>query len=80
MPLDLADEQVMGDQSTLEAAIQALDTNGWNTQGRWLRASWIVCAPCLDSLLYTDVVVAPSSHILQVSRRDTRILAHQDRR
>jgi hypothetical protein len=80
MPLDLADEQVTGDQATLEAAIQALDANGWNTQGRWLRASWIVCFPGLDLLLYTDVVLAPSLHILSIPRRDTRILAREDRR
>jgi hypothetical protein len=42
LPLDLADDQVTGDQAVLEAAIQALDADGWNTKGRWLRASWIV--------------------------------------
>jgi hypothetical protein len=80
LPLDLADDQVTGDKATLEAAIQALDANGWNTQGRWLRASWIVRFSGLDSLLYTDVTAAPTSHIISISRRDTRILSHQDRR
>ncbi|EOA87309.1 uncharacterized protein SETTUDRAFT_154019 [Exserohilum turcica Et28A] len=41
LPLDLADDEVTGDEETLNAAIQALDADGWNTKGRWLRASWI---------------------------------------
>ncbi|KAF2851413.1 hypothetical protein T440DRAFT_448522 [Plenodomus tracheiphilus IPT5] len=41
LPLDLSDDETTGDQATLEAAIQNLDADGWNTKGRWLRASWI---------------------------------------
>ncbi|CAN9292163.1 unnamed protein product [Alternaria alternata] len=41
LPLDLADSEVTGDQARLNSAIAALDTDGWNTKGRWLRASWI---------------------------------------
>ncbi|KAF1941504.1 hypothetical protein EJ02DRAFT_404571 [Clathrospora elynae] len=41
LPLDLADDEVTGDQAALELAIQALDPEGWNTKERWLRASWM---------------------------------------
>ncbi|KAL6709133.1 hypothetical protein ACN47E_001949 [Coniothyrium glycines] len=41
LPLDLSDDETTGDTTTLEAAIQSLDAEGWNTKGRWLRASWI---------------------------------------
>ncbi|EMD65050.1 hypothetical protein COCSADRAFT_26005 [Bipolaris sorokiniana ND90Pr] len=41
LPLDLADDEVTGNEEVLNAAIQALDPDGWNTKGRWLRASWI---------------------------------------
>jgi hypothetical protein len=43
LPLDVSDEELYGDEATLTQAINALDNNGWNTKGRWLRASWIVC-------------------------------------
>ena len=43
LPLDVSDEELYGDETTLTQAINALDKNGWNTKGRWLRASWIVC-------------------------------------
>jgi hypothetical protein len=42
MPLDLSDEETVSDQSIMDQAIQLLDNDGWNTKGRWLRASWIV--------------------------------------
>lgn len=42
LPLDLPDEDTTGDKETLEAAIQSLDPEGWNTKEQWLRASWIV--------------------------------------
>jgi hypothetical protein len=45
LPLDLSDEVIVGDPHILNQAIQALDKDGWNTNGRWLRASWIVCNP-----------------------------------
>lgn len=41
LPLDLGDNETTGDKSTFEAAVQSLDSEGWNTKGRWLRASWI---------------------------------------
>ncbi|KAI0572186.1 fungal specific transcription factor [Pyrenophora tritici-repentis] len=41
LPFDLADNVVTGDKDALETAIQALDSDGWNTQRQWLRASWI---------------------------------------
>ncbi|KAE8853187.1 hypothetical protein PTNB73_02494 [Pyrenophora teres f. teres] len=41
LPFDLADNVVTGNKDALQAAIQALDSDGWNTQGQWLRASWI---------------------------------------
>ncbi|KAJ4290607.1 hypothetical protein N0V90_010825 [Kalmusia sp. IMI 367209] len=40
MPLDLDDVDIMADESTLKAAIAALDENGWNTERRYLRTSW----------------------------------------
>jgi hypothetical protein len=42
LPLDLADEDITGDQAALQLATQALGPDKWNTQGRRLRASWIV--------------------------------------
>jgi hypothetical protein len=50
LPLDLSDEDITGDQSTLDLAIRALDKDGWNTRGRWLRASWIVCMTYLPTI------------------------------
>ena len=61
LPLDLADDEVTGDEETLNAAIQALDADGWNTKGRWLRASWIVGNSSffeqLDKLTFPSVCV-----------------------
>lgn len=42
LPLDLSDDVTTGDKAALDLAIQTLDSEGWNTKGRWLRASWIV--------------------------------------
>jgi hypothetical protein len=41
LPLDLRDDEITGDPANLEAAIQRLDDNGWNTKGQHLRATWI---------------------------------------
>ncbi|ORY15257.1 hypothetical protein BCR34DRAFT_558944 [Clohesyomyces aquaticus] len=41
LPLDISDEDLVSDPTTLEAAIGNLDSQGWNTQDRWLRSSWI---------------------------------------
>ncbi|RMZ71128.1 fungal specific transcription factor [Pyrenophora seminiperda CCB06] len=41
LPFDIADDVLTGDNETLQTAIQALDSDKWNTQGQWLRASWI---------------------------------------
>ncbi|KAJ4320112.1 hypothetical protein N0V94_003582 [Neodidymelliopsis sp. IMI 364377] len=41
LPLDLRDDEITGDPADLEAAIQSLDDNGWNTKGQHLRATWI---------------------------------------
>ncbi|KAF2011491.1 hypothetical protein BU24DRAFT_426574 [Aaosphaeria arxii CBS 175.79] len=40
-PLDLSDDDLCSDPATLARAIGNLDENGWNTQGRYHRASWI---------------------------------------
>lgn len=53
LPLDLSDEEITSEKAVLEAALQSLDQDGWNTKGRWLRASWIVriayfTSPCFD--------------------------------
>ena len=42
MPMDLSDAEIMSDEDTLDKAIRALDENGWNTKGEYLRASWAV--------------------------------------
>lgn len=41
LPLDLRDDELTGDSAELNAAIERLDANGWNTRGQHLRASWI---------------------------------------
>ncbi|KAF2873751.1 hypothetical protein BDV95DRAFT_567686 [Massariosphaeria phaeospora] len=41
MPLDVSDEELIGDPEALDLVIQNLDPNGWDTKGRYLRASWI---------------------------------------
>jgi hypothetical protein len=41
LPLDLRDDEITGPPEELEAAIQRLDSTGWNTRGQHLRASWI---------------------------------------
>ncbi|KAF2646414.1 hypothetical protein P280DRAFT_544778 [Massarina eburnea CBS 473.64] len=41
MPLDLSDEELMADEATFNKAVGRLDANGWNTGGRYLRASWV---------------------------------------
>jgi hypothetical protein len=53
-PLDLSDEETIGDQAVLDQAIEALDKDGWNTKGRRLRASWIVCRLPISHLLLTN--------------------------
>lgn len=41
LPLDLRDDELTGPPAELDAAIQRLDSDGWNTKGQHLRASWI---------------------------------------
>lgn len=41
MPLNLDDEDIMADEETLSRAIASLDENGWNTERRYLRTSWV---------------------------------------
>ncbi|KAL1606357.1 hypothetical protein SLS60_003759 [Paraconiothyrium brasiliense] len=41
MPLDLDDNDIMASEETLSRAIAALDENGWNTEERYLRTSWV---------------------------------------
>ncbi|KAH8725839.1 hypothetical protein GQ44DRAFT_680619 [Phaeosphaeriaceae sp. PMI808] len=41
LPLDLSDEETVAERAVLDRAVQALDKDGWNTNGRWLRASWV---------------------------------------
>jgi hypothetical protein len=54
MPLDLSDEEVVSDMTVLDQATKALDKDGWNTNGRWLRASWIVCIIPADWVHFTN--------------------------
>lgn len=70
MPLDISDEELMGDEATLNSAIQKLDENGWNTQRRYLRASWIVSASCVAGT-YAYPFEALAVHFCNVSRRNT---------
>lgn len=60
LPLDLSDEEVTGDPTVLDQAIKALDKDGWNTKGRWLRASWIVCIPRSSIIIVADNKTAPT--------------------
>ena len=39
-PLDISDEQLFSDSSQLQAAVAALDENGWSTSGNLTRTSW----------------------------------------
>lgn len=81
MPLDLSDEEVTGDEETLKAAIQALRADGWSTKGRWLRASWIVCALVISQQFkQADMRLAHTLHGTRNSRRNIPIFLHQDRR
>ncbi|KAF1357370.1 hypothetical protein EJ07DRAFT_157675 [Lizonia empirigonia] len=41
LPLDLRDDELTGAPAELDAAIQRLDSDGWNTKGQHSRASWI---------------------------------------
>jgi hypothetical protein len=79
MPLDLSDEETVSDQSIMDQAARLLDKDGWNTKGRWLRASWIVCIIlCVTSVLLTTT--APTLHVPPLPRRSPRILPHPPRR
>ncbi|KAL5459604.1 hypothetical protein PMIN06_002746 [Paraphaeosphaeria minitans] len=40
-PLDLDDSDIMASEETLNRAIAALDENGWNTERRYFRTSWV---------------------------------------
>jgi hypothetical protein len=40
LPLDLSDEELTSDGQTLELACSELDADGWNTKGKYNRASW----------------------------------------
>lgn len=46
LPLDISDEETVGDRASLDKIIGRLDQGGWNTDGRWRRASWIVRNYC----------------------------------
>ncbi|KAF2188919.1 hypothetical protein K469DRAFT_564200 [Zopfia rhizophila CBS 207.26] len=41
LPLDISDEELTSNQASLELACRALDKDGWNPNGLYLRASWI---------------------------------------
>lgn len=73
LPLDLSDEETTGDAAVLKQAIEALDRDGWNTKGRWLRASWIVCSPLNILLIVANSKTAPTQHITPISGRNPGI-------
>lgn len=70
LPLDLADDEVTGNEEVLNAAIQALGPGGWNTKGRWLRASWIVSNSAAFRTNQTDIFLASAPNVPRVSRRN----------
>jgi hypothetical protein len=90
MPLDLSDVEIMGDESTLQVAIQALSEDGWNTHGRYLRASWVrlryiaamyreeildLASAKLDDAVETQLQYAPTSQSLKTT---TNTNTHSD--
>lgn len=76
MPLNLDDDDIMAGDETLDRAIAALDENGWNTERRYLRTSWIrlryISATCREEIL--DVALSKvdenvERQLLDISRR-----------
>lgn len=41
MPLDLSDDQLFLEGSQLDSVLSRLDSNGWNTDGRLNRTTWM---------------------------------------
>jgi hypothetical protein len=79
LPLDLSDEETSGDQATLTQAINSLDKDGWNTKGRWLRASWIVCDAQPQTYSLSNIAAA-TLHLASIPRGSPRVLPYQARR
>lgn len=75
MPLDVSDEELVSERATLDTAMATLDKDGWNTKGRYLRASWIVSCFPHQSIQLTSP--APPLYVPALPRRSPRILADQ---
>ncbi|KAF1957989.1 hypothetical protein CC80DRAFT_470147 [Byssothecium circinans] len=76
MPLDISDDELMADEETFNSAVQALDENGWNTRGRYLRASWVriryVSSQLLEEILDFALVMLDENveeQLLDISSR-----------
>lgn len=57
LPLDLADEHLVDDRATLDAAVAALDSNGWNTEGR-VSAATVIRAQVMTALIRDELAEA----------------------
>jgi chromatin structure-remodeling complex subunit RSC3/30 len=50
LPLDLRYDEILADPATRDAAINRLDTNGWNSQGVIQQAQWLRVALLVGSI------------------------------
>lgn len=65
LPLDLQDEDLVADESTLNAAISLLDDKGWSTRGT-LGSATVIRARCMMALIrdeLIEVTLGKSSHV-----------------
>ncbi|KAM0274968.1 hypothetical protein ACHAQH_007698 [Verticillium albo-atrum] len=82
LPLDLRNEDVMGDRETIAAAVAALDENGWNTDGGLYPATVVRARTLLASVKDEIIEIALGNdrhttiqHLLDVKAREEQTMS-----
>jgi hypothetical protein len=65
LPLDLRDEDLLADPVTLDRAVRALDSRGWNTEGK-IYATTIMRARCMIAFIRDEIFEAGLSRSFDV--------------
>ena len=55
LPLDLSDEDLLGDEESLAKAVEELDENGWNTRGK-VYPSTLLRARVISSFIQDEIL------------------------
>lgn len=61
MPLDISDEDIASDKTTLAHAIQSLDDHGWNTGGK-IYPSTVIRARYMIASIRDELIAVALSH------------------